>query len=485
MATDAGVVHFDGQRFQTIRSPHIGIVNRIIQDRRRLLVRHLERRRPLPAGHHTTESADHQRPRRSGSRQTGSDRSQRAPRQLVFEFKGMSFRTHPDDMLYTWKLAGHDRDWQSAVHQRMARYEDLPAGEYTFRVKALDRDLNESAAARVHLTVSPDPLLEGLNQALSQSGAGGEFIGDSATLQIVQTQLIEVAPSDLTVLILGETGTGKGLAARTVHAFSARPSGPFIQVNCGALPGGLVESELFGHEKGAFTGAHARRLGKVELAAGGTLFLDEIGDMSLEAQVKLLRLLEEGFFERVGGTTTQHSDARVIAATNRDLEGMVAAGTFRKDLYYRLRVFPVRLPSLRDRADDIPLLATYFMEKMATHVGKRLTRLSPEALVALRGYRWPGNVRELEHVIGRAVVVCRDTVIRTEDFGLEVDPVAAVAADSDFAGLTLAQVERAHILRTLEDCDWVVAGSDGAAVRLGLKESTLRFRMKKLDILRP
>ena len=205
------------------------------------------------------------------------------------------------------------------------------------------------------------------------------------------------------MLILGETGTGKGLAAGTVHGLSQRKDGPFIQVNCGAIPEGLVESELFGHEKGAFTSAIVRKLGKVELAAGGTLFLDEIGDLALDAQVKLLQLLEEHTFERVGGTETLTADVRIVAATNRDLQRMVNEGRFREDLYFRLQVFPMRLPPLRERREDIPRLATYFMEQMGTHLHKEVTQLTSDALAALKAYDWPGNVRELERIFGGCI----------------------------------------------------------------------------------
>ena len=264
--------------------------------------------------------------------------------QILFAFSGTSFRTHPRDMLYAYRLEGFDEDWQPSVRERQATYVDLPAGQYHFEVKAIDRDLNESEPARVPLSVIPDPRIQGLTEALSAGSVADEFVGESAVLRRVQAQLAEVARADVTVLILGETGTGKGLAARSLHAQSPRRHGPLIQVNCGALPEALVESELFGHERGAFTSAVSRKLGKVELAKGGMLFLDEIGDMSLEAQTKLLRLLEEGTFERVGGTETLTADVRVVAATNRDLPQMVEQGGFREDLYYRLQGFPVRLP---------------------------------------------------------------------------------------------------------------------------------------------
>ncbi|MBT4608406.1 MAG: sigma-54-dependent Fis family transcriptional regulator [Gemmatimonadetes bacterium] len=315
-----------------------------------------------------------------------------------------------------------------------------------------------------------------------QNGFSGEFVGRSNALRQVQAQLLEVAKTDLTVLILGETGTGKGLAARTLHAASTCEQGPLIHVNCGSLPEQLVESELFGHEKGAFTGAYARKLGKVELAAGGTLFLDEIGDMSLDAQVKLLRLLEERTFERVGGTQTQAANVRVVAATNRDLAQMVAEGVFREDLYYRLQVFPVRLPPLRERVEDIPLLALYFVERMAAHLSKGVVGLAPAALAALRAYGWPGNVRELEHVVQRAVIVCQTATIQTENLLL------GLGRGDEHSGsevLSLEEHERRYICEVLDRVGWVIGGQGGAATLLQLHESTLRNRMKKLGIERP
>jgi formate hydrogenlyase transcriptional activator len=401
--------------------------------------------------------------------------------QLIFEYKGLSFRTHPRDMLYTYRLEGYEDEWQSPTRAMRAFYRNLPPGEYTFQVKAIDRDLNASEEpATVRVIVIPDPHLEALTATLSQSA--DEFIGHSASLCQQQQLLATVAPTDLAVLILGETGTGKGLAARTLHRLSARKTAPFIQVNCGAIPEGLVESELFGHEKGAFTGATSRKLGQIEVAEGGTLFLDEIGDLAPAAQAKLLQFLEERTFQRVGGTETLQVDVRVIAATNRDLVQMVEAGPFREDLYFRLQEFTVELPPLRERREDIRLLAEYFMERMAAHLNREVTQLSPEALAALEGYDWPGNVRELEHAVKRAVVVCPGTAIRARDITLELGkraegPLKEVQ--------TLEEVERRHIQEVLEQTDGVVKGPRGAAALLGLKESTLRFRMKKLGVQRP
>ena len=400
---------------------------------------------------------------------------------VAFEFRGRSLTTHWEDMAYLYRLEGWDSEWRPSYTGRV-EYQDLPLGEYTFQVQAVDRDLNYSEPVSVRVHVEPDPHIEALTEALSESGPAGEFVGESRALRRIQTQLREVAPTDLTVLILGETGTGKGLAARALHELSPRANGPFIQVHCGAIPETLVESELFGHEKGAFTGAISRKLGKVELAEGGTLFLDEIGDMPLDAQVKLLRLLEEREFDRVGGTETLTADARILAATNRDLPTMVSEGTFREDLYFRLQVFMVELPPLRERREDIPLLAAYFLAQIAAHVGRPVTRLTPGALRTLTAHDWPGNVRELEHAIQRAVIGSTGDSVREEDIVLAA---GAKAGDRPDALVPLEEHERRYILYVLEQTGWVIGGAHGAASVLGLAEGTLRSRMKKLGIARP
>jgi transcriptional regulator with GAF, ATPase, and Fis domain len=377
------------------------------------------------------------------------------------------------------RLRGRDEDWTS-IYSRQMTYHDLELGEYTFEVRAVDRDLNYSEPATVQVRVAPDPHIEALTQALSANGPSGEFVGESPALEQVLAQLREVAPSELTVLIMGETGTGKGLAAGFLHQFSGRHSGPFIQVNCGSIPAGLVESELFGHEKGAFTGAFSRRVGKVELAAGGTLFLDEIGDLPPEAQVKLLRLLEEETFERVGGVETLQATARIAAATNRDLPQMVSDGGFRADLYFRLMGFEVRLPPLRERREDIVLLASYFVARMANHLHKEIVQLAADALIKLRAHDWPGNVRELEHVLNRAVIVCpAGEKIRAEHLAL-----GQVEGETAQEYVTLEEYERRYVLEVLEQVDWAVKGPDGAAAILGLPASTLYSRMKRLGIKR-
>jgi transcriptional regulator with GAF, ATPase, and Fis domain len=308
-----------------------------------------------------------------------------------------------------------------------------------------------------------------------------EIIGRSNALKKVLHQVEQVASTDATVLILGETGTGKELIARAIHNLSPRKDRALVKVNCAALPASLIESELFGHEKGAFTGAVSQRSGRFELADGGTIFLDEIGDLPLELQAKLLRVLQEGAFERLGGSRTIRVNVRVIAATNRDLEKAVQAGEFRMDLYYRLNVFPLSLPPLRERKKDIPLLVKHFVQKYSAKLGKKIETTPQKGMEALQAYSWPGNVRELENVIERAVILTRGSTI-------ELDESLDVLRDTDLpdtSSLSLEEVERNHILCVLEETNWKIEGKQGAAVRLGLKPSTLRSRMKKLGIKKP
>jgi len=284
------------------------------------------------------------------------------------------------------------------------------------------------------------------------------------------------------VLILGETGTGKELIARAIHRLSSRREKPFVKLNCAAIPLGLLESELFGHEKGAFTGAIAQKTGRFELADRGTLFLDEVGDIPLELQPKLLRVLQEQEFERLGSNHTHEVDVRLIAATHRDLALMVRQGTFREDLYYRLRVFPIQLPALRQRTEDIPKLAWHFTGLYARRLNKRIEEIPTETMDALVRYRWPGNVRELQNFIERSVILSPHFVLRAPI--LELGPFS-VNGEPSLPISSLAQVKRDHILRALEASNWVIGGRNGAAERLGMKRTSLVYRMRKLRICRP
>jgi formate hydrogenlyase transcriptional activator len=305
----------------------------------------------------------------------------------------------------------------------------------------------------------------------------GGIVGSSPALQQVLDQARIVAPTDSTVVIYGETGTGKELFASLIHELSRRSTGPFIRLNCAAIPEGLMESELFGHEKGAFTGAVAPRVGRFEAAHRGTLFLDEIGDMPLSLQSKLLRVLQEQEFERLGSTRTVRVDVRVVAATNRDLSGLVEERMFRMDLFYRLNVFPITLPPLRERRDDIPCLVRYFASNAAARMQTAIRPILPEAMQAMMDHSWPGNVRELQNCIERAVILAEDGVLRVPPFRL-----ARINEDTDFGGNTLDEVDRDYILRVLDERDWVIGGPGGAAQHLGLPRTTLISKMKRLGI---
>jgi formate hydrogenlyase transcriptional activator len=309
-----------------------------------------------------------------------------------------------------------------------------------------------------------------------------EIIGNSAALRKVLHQVEAVAPTDSTVLIYGDTGTGKELIARAVHNLSDRQSNPFVKLNCAAIPTGLLESELFGHERGSFTGAVAQRIGRFELASSGTIFLDEVGEIPLDLQPKLLRVLQEREFERLGSSRTIRTDARLIAATNRDLGAMVGEQTFRSDLFYRLNVFPIHVPALRERAEDIPLLVRHFAQHFARKMKKQIDTISSETMSALVRYPWPGNIREMQNVIERAVILSRGAVLHIPSADLK--PHIADGGETN-GWATLEEVERRHILSVLEQTNWIFAGPNGAAARLGLKRPTLQFRMQKLGITRP
>jgi len=317
-----------------------------------------------------------------------------------------------------------------------------------------------------------------------------DAVGESPRLKHVMLQVGQVAATDSSVLLLGETGTGKDLIATIIHRRSRRAERPLVRVNCAALPATLIESELFGHEKGAFTGAVSRRPGRFELADRGTLVLDEIGELPLELQAKLLRVLQSGEFERLGSSQTRRADARVIASTNRDLAAMVADGRFRADLFYRIGVFPITVPPLRERPEDIPLLAAYFVDKLRPKLGLRVMRIPDRAMEQLMAYRWPGNVRELENIIERSMIVSSGTELMIEGIPDAAAGTAALRPDAAANSApstqrTLAEVERDHILAVCTHCGWRINGRGNAAERLGLNPNTLRSKMKRLGIERP
>jgi formate hydrogenlyase transcriptional activator len=309
-----------------------------------------------------------------------------------------------------------------------------------------------------------------------------EIVGRSEALRRVLKQVETVAPTESTVLISGETGSGKELIARAIHDRGARRGRTFVKLSCAAIPTGLLESELFGHQKGAFTGAIADRVGRFELASGGTVFLDEIGEVPLELQPKLLRVLQEREFERLGNSKTLRTDARLIAATNRDLAAMVEAGTFRADLFYRLNVFPIHVPALRERAEDIPLLVRHFVQQLGRRMKKAVETIPAEAMSALARYDWPGNIRELQNLIERSLILTKGPVLK-----VPLDELKAHGAHAPGSARprTLQEAEREHVLAALEETRWVLGGANGAAARLGMNRSTLQFRLKKLGIVRP
>jgi transcriptional regulator with GAF, ATPase, and Fis domain len=321
-----------------------------------------------------------------------------------------------------------------------------------------------------------------LREEIDKASMFEEIVGTSPALQAVLSRVSKVAPTDSTVLITGETGTGKELVARAIHRRSHRSSRAFVSVNCAAIPRDLIASELFGHEKGSFTGATQQRLGRFELAGGGTIFLDEVGELPAETQIALLRVLQEHEFERVGGTRSIQTDVRVIAATNRDLQAAIAAGTFRSDLFYRLNVFPIEIPSLRERREDIPLLVEYFIDRYARKVGKIIRGVNKKTLDLLQLYPWPGNIRELQNVIERSVIVCETENFSVDESWLSRQPHATEPKSSLDLSEKLAAQEKEMIEAALQESRGQVFGPSGAAAKLGMPRSTLESKIRSLKI---
>jgi formate hydrogenlyase transcriptional activator len=319
-----------------------------------------------------------------------------------------------------------------------------------------------------------------LEGEIRSDGHFAEIVGDSPALKKVLDQVFTVAPSHATVLILGETGTGKELVARAIHRLSRRKDGPFIKVNCAAIPTGLLESELFGHEKGAFTGAVSQKVGRMELADGGTLFLDEVGEIPLELQPKLLRVLQDQEFERLGSNRTIKVNLRLVAATNRDLAKGMALHEFRSDLFYRLSVFPIRVPPLSERREDIPLLVRYYVRKFAQRMERHIETIPKETMKALIAWSWPGNVRELENLMERSVILSDGNALHVPLSEMRTETQTAIATPDS----SLDNAEREHILRVLRETGGTLSGPDGAARRLGLKRTTLQSKMQRLKITR-
>jgi len=339
------------------------------------------------------------------------------------------------------------------------------------------RNGNSPSESGARCYIDLDELLEGSQSDGESRNEFEEIVGSSRALRRVLDEVRTVAPSDSTVLIEGETGTGKELVARAIHTQSRRRDRPFVKLNCAAIPLDLLESELFGHERGAFTGAITQRVGRFEAASGGTLFLDEIGDIPLALQAKLLRVLQEQEFERLGSTYTRRVDVRLVAATNQNLAGLVAEKLFRMDLYYRLNVFPITLPPLRMRLEDIPALVGHFVRKFGERMSKRISRISQHSMDSLMDYPWPGNIRELQNFIERAVILTKGDV-------LQMLPLSSRILVEKTEPITLKESERDHILKALEQSNWVVGGAFGAARRLGLKRTTLIDRMRRHGLSR-
>lgn len=418
-----------------------------------------------------------------------------ANRACVDDLKGWATNLNSDEL-----LEGHDV-FREAIKKRKHIHTDITCGDQTYTVSfapvsgseyvniyalnSTDKKCAERAlqSALVEVRQLKDRLQQEnnyLKDEIRSTTGPDEIIGESDIQKQLMQKISQVAGTDATVLILGETGTGKELLARAIHARSRRCDEPLVKVNCAALPAGLIESELFGHEKGAFTGAVCRKAGRFEIADGGTIFLDEIGDLPLELQAKLLRVLQEGEIERVGSSKTMSVNVRVIAATNRNLGKSMSEGSFREDLYYRLNVFPVYSPPLRDRKEDIKVLAYHFLNKYCVKVGKRIHEISPDTLTRLQAYSWPGNVRELENIIERAIILTDGESLQFEDgFDFGFMP------EGHNSQKTIRQVEEEMIENALEDSSWKIEGQNGAATRLGMAPSTLRERIKKYGIKQP
>ncbi|MDE2744047.1 MAG: sigma 54-interacting transcriptional regulator [Gemmatimonadota bacterium] len=503
MGTSGGVLRYDGQTFQSIRLGPSALENKVeavLCDRRGRLW--FGTRAGLVAyqpGH---------TPPRLVIREVMAGTLLAAPEavscpestpEIRIHFQGISFRTGARQMRYSHRLSGHDpaEQWSAFTVADTVAYSSLPVGKYCFEVRTMDRDGLLSEVASLEIQILPDAKTERIHALESVLRATDHVVhSQSWAMRQVMEQTVRVAETAMTVLVLGETGTGKGLLAQTIHETSTRRKRPFIQVNCGALPAGLVESELLGHEKGAFTGAAGRQLGRFELADGGTLFLDEIGDLPLESQRVLLHILEESTLTRVGGQQPVKVDVRVIAATNRDLRQAIQEGKFREDLFYRLSVFTLELPPLRQRQEDIPALAAHFAERYAQHLQRPVPTIDEGVVAHLQGYAWPGNVRELEHLINRAILLCEGEVIRMGDLLLpsvappaedeELPPTERRIGDADEATMPVEDVdEKQQILEALQATHWRIYGIHGAAALLGMHPEKLRYRMQKYGLRRP
>ena len=483
-----GVLKYDGQTFQSIRlgkSALENIVDAILRDSQGRLW--FGTRAGLIA-YQPGET-----PPRIRIRQVVAGRTFAEPQsvscpestpEIQFHFQGLSFRSGAEQMRYSHRLVGHGpaEEWSAFTPANRVTYQDVPAGLFHFEVRTVDRDGLMSDAARLQVRVVPTHLRR-LEQMLRVSNRG--FLSQSQAMARLLDQVESMAETDMTVLVLGETGVGKGVLARLLHNLSPRQASPFISVNCGGLSAGLIESELFGHEKGAFTSANAQKIGYFERADGGTLFLDEVGDLPLDSQRALLHILEEGHLTRVGGEQSIPVDVRIVAATNKNLEEAIHVGTFREDLFYRLSVLSVVLPPLRERQEDIPLLAAHFASRCAEQLGRPTPVLGEEVVTHLQQYAWPGNVRELEHVIQQAVVLGDRDVIQVVDVPLQAaEAELALPVEQGFAENADDEDEKQRILAALQATNWRIYGPRGAARLLGIGPEKLRYRMRKHGLQR-
>ena len=483
-----GVLKYDGQTFQSIRlgkSALENIVDAILRDSQGRLW--FGTRAGLIA-YQPGET-----PPRIRIRQVVAGRTFAEPQsvscpestpEIQFHFQGLSFRSGAEQMRYSHRLVGHGpaEEWSAFTPANRVTYQDVPAGLFHFEVRTVDRDGLMSDVARLQVRVVPTHLRR-LEQMLRVSNRG--FLSQSQAMARLLDQVESMAETDMTVLVLGETGVGKGVLARLLHNLSPRQASPFISVNCGGLSAGLIESELFGHEKGAFTSANAQKIGYFERADGGTLFLDEVGDLPLDSQRALLHILEEGHLTRVGGEKSIPVDVRIVAATNKDLEEAIQEGTFREDLFYRLSVLSVVLPPLRERQEDIPLLAAHFASRCAEQLGRPTPVLGEEVVAHLQHYAWPGNVRELEHVIQQAVVLGDRDVIQVVDVPFQAaEAELALPVEQGFAGDADDEDEKQRILAALRATNWRIYGPRGAARLLGIGPEKLRYRMRKHGLQR-
>ena len=484
IGTEGGGVNlYDGKTFtslQYVANPALNVINDIIEGRcgDLWIATHgglVQYSLPSEPGN---VSITHMTVDRAFVRATEVEVSAETP-DIRFEFEAYSEADDSKHLRFRYRLSGYDQDW-AQTRDNFVCYSRLPIGEYEFEIQAVDRGLDYSPAVKTKVNVHADPKVAAFNEAL-KTQVGGEFVGKSASITEVLSQIRDVASNDVTTLIRGETGTGKGLAAKAIHEMSQRADGPFVQVNCGALSEALIDSELFGHERGAFTGAVARKVGKFELADGGTIFLDEIGDLPPASQTRLLHVLQEFTIQRVGGTDLIPIDVRVIAATNRDLSQAIEEGMFRTDLYYRLNVYTIEVPVLRHRKEDIPLLAVHFINHFAAHLDVAESPILPEAMRKLVTYDWPGNVRELEHMMQRAVILTKGEDIRSQH--LAIGPVAVSAEQTEETPIEpLHQFESRYLTRVLELTGGVIYGEGGAAALLEVHPNTLRSRLTKLGV---